>query len=109
MSSIRMIVALAAQLDMQILHVDVRTAYLNGILQEEIYMEIPPYLIRVLEKLAHQEGYSPTRTKAAHMLNQIQEGDTVCKLHKVLYGLRQESQCWHTNLDAVLKNYGATS
>lgn len=109
MGSIRMITALAAQLDMEIHHVDVTTAYLNGVLQEEIYMELPPHLINVLERLAQREGDSNTRTKAAYMLDQIQKGDIVCKLHKALYGLRQAGRCWHTNLDAVLKNYGATN
>ncbi|KMQ86502.1 rna-dependent dna polymerase [Lasius niger] len=107
MGSIRMIIALAAQLDMEIHHIDVTTAYLNGVLQEEIYMELPPHLTSVLERLAQQEGDSITRTKAAHMLDQIQKGDTVCRLHKALYGLRQAGRCWHTNLDAVLKTYGA--
>lgn len=52
MGLIRMMVALAAQFNMEIHHVDVTTAYLNGVLQEEIFIELPLYLTDVLERLA---------------------------------------------------------
>ncbi len=62
--SIRCILALAAIEDMEIHQMDVKTAFLNGDLEEEIYMEEP-------------EGFT-------------QEGEhLVCKLHKSLYGLKQ--------------------
>jgi hypothetical protein len=61
--SIRCILALAAIEDMEIHQMDVKTAFLNGDLEEEIYMEQP-------------EGFT-------------QEGEhLVCKLHKSLYGLK---------------------
>jgi len=61
--SIRCILALAAIEDMEIHQMDVKTTFLNGDLEEEIYMEQP-------------QGFT-------------QEGEhLVCKLHKSLYGLK---------------------
>ncbi len=61
--SIRCILALAAIEDMEIHQMDVKTAFLNGDLEEEIYMEQP-------------EGFTQ---KGEHL---------VCKFHKPLYGLK---------------------
>ena len=71
-SSIRALTALAVQNDMLIHQMDVVTAFLNGKLDEEIYMEQP-------------EGY-------------VQPGkeNLVCKLKKSLYGLKQSPRCWNT-------------
>ena len=41
-SSIRMVLAVANQFDMEVHQMDVMSAYLNGILEEEIYMKQPP-------------------------------------------------------------------
>ncbi len=61
--SICCILALVAIEDMEIHQMDVKTAFLNGDLEEEIYMEQP-------------KGFT-------------QEGEhLVCKLHKSLYGLK---------------------
>jgi len=76
--SIRCILALAAIEDMEIHQMDVKTTFLNGDLEEEIYMEKP-------------EGFT-------------QEGEHfVCKLHKSLYALKQSPRAWNQKLDAFLK------
>jgi hypothetical protein len=41
MSSIRVVLSLAASLDLEIEQMDVKTAFLHGDLEEEIYMEQP--------------------------------------------------------------------
>ena len=56
---------------------DVVTAFLNGTLDEDIYMEQPPGYIKKGEE---------------HL---------VCKLKRSLYGLKQSSRCWNT----VFKQY----
>ena len=43
-STIRILLALAAQLDLEIHQMDVKSAFLNGEIEEEIYVEIPPGL-----------------------------------------------------------------
>ena len=76
-SSIRALLAFAVQNGMIVHQMDVVTVFLNGTLDEEIYMEQPP-------------GY-------------IEKGEEhlVCKLKRSLYGLKQSSRCWST----VFKEY----
>jgi hypothetical protein len=77
--SIRCILALAAIEDMEIHQMDVKTTFLNGDLEEEIYMEQP-------------QGFT-------------QEGEhLVCKLHKSMYGLKQSPRAWNKKLDVFLKS-----
>jgi hypothetical protein len=77
--SIRCILALTAIEDMEIHQMDVKTAFFNGDLEKEIYMEQP-------------EGFT-------------HEGEhIVCKLHKSLYGLKQSPRAWNQKLDAFLKS-----
>ena len=68
-SSIRALLAFAVQNGMLIHQMDVETAFLNGNLDEEIYMDQP-------------EGYGIPGKE--HL---------VCKLKKSLYGLKQSSRC----------------
>ncbi|KAL0839364.1 hypothetical protein ABMA28_016098 [Loxostege sticticalis] len=67
--SIRIILSIAARYDLEIQQFDVKTAFLNGNLDEDIFIEIP-------------EGMSL-------------KNDCVLKLNKSLYGLKQASRCWN--------------
>ena len=80
-TSIRIILAIAAVRNLDIHQMDVKTAFLNGELDEEIYMEQP-------------EGFIvPGKEKK------------VCRLVKSLYGLKQAPKQWHEKFDkAVLSN-----
>lgn len=64
MARFRIIVAIANQYGLMLHHMDVKTAFLNGTLGEEIYMQVP-------------EGIKVTKT------------NQVCKLNKAIYGLKQ--------------------
>ncbi len=77
--SIRCILALAAIEDMEIHQMDVKIAFFNGDLEEEIYMEQPKGFTHEGEHLA-------------------------CKLHKSLYGLKQSLRAWNQKLDPFLKS-----
>jgi len=81
-TTIRCILALGAALDMEIHQMDVKTAFLNGKLEEEIYMDQP-------------QGFA-------------QEGKEhlVCKLKKALYGLKQSSRAWYECIDAFFAEEG---
>ena len=61
---------------------DVKIAFLNGYLEENIYMMQPDGFI-----IESQE----------HM---------VCKLHKSIYGLKQASRSWNKRFDKVIKSFG---
>ncbi|KAM1648539.1 hypothetical protein ACFX1Q_010544 [Malus domestica] len=65
MTSIRVILGMAASMDLKLKQLDVKTAFLHGNLEEEIYMEQP-------------KGFE---VKGKETL--------VCKLKKSLYGLKQ--------------------
>jgi hypothetical protein len=80
MSSIRFLLSHALNHGMFVLHVDVKTAYLNSDLKETIFMH-QPYLF--------EEG--------RHL---------VCKLDKAIYGLKQSARCWNDRLTQVLQKLG---
>ena len=71
LSSIRILLAFAVENKMKIHQMDVVSAFLNGKLREEIFMQQPP-------------GY-------------VQSGkeELVCKLKKSIYGLKQSPRCWN--------------
>ena len=80
--TLRTLLAFANAHDLEIHHMDVTTAFLNGELDCEIFMEQP-------------EGFvDATRP------------DYVCKLKKGLYGLKQSARCWNNTLDEFLKSRG---
>ena len=75
----RALVAMSTQHNLEMHHVDVMTAFLNGLLEEEVYMRQP-------------EGY--TEPGKEHLM---------CKLSKSIYGLKQSPHCWNTALHAHLE------
>ena len=83
-ATLRALLALAASEDMELEHLDVKTAFLYGELEETIYMAQP-------------EGY------------ETGSGDMICRLHKSLYGLRQAPRAWHARLKQVLESMGFTA
>jgi hypothetical protein len=82
--SIRLVLAIAAVLDLEMVQLDIKTAFLNGELEEEIFMKQP-------------EGYE--------LPGKEQE---VCRLSKCLYGLKQASRCWNTKFDGFIIKFGFT-
>ncbi len=78
METVRLLVALAAQKGWEIHHMDVKSAFLNGDLEEEVYVVQPP-------------GFDD-KTNASKVL----------KLRKALYGLRQAPRAWNAKLDSTL-------
>jgi hypothetical protein len=82
MSSIRVILSLAASLSLEIDQFDVKTAFLHGNLEEEIYMEQP-------------DGF---KAKGKESL--------VCRLKKSLYGLKQAPRQWYKKFESFMINHG---
>ena len=81
-SSIRMLIAIASIHNLEIHQMDVKTTFLNGDLDEEIYVEQP-------------EGFIiPSQEKK------------VCLLVKSLYGLKQAPMQWHEKFDSVMMTNG---
>ena len=80
MNSIKVLLALATQYNLEIHQLDVKTAFLNGYIDEDIYMSLP-------------EGV-------------IAPSNMVCKLIKSLYGLKQSSRAWYMRFDTYLLQQG---
>lgn len=108
LGSIRAAVALAARDGMYIRQYDVETAYLNGHLDEEVFMELPQWTGEALENIVRHGGRDrATIEKAASMSRQMASGDKVCRMNKALYGLKQAGRAWYERLDAELQSLGA--
>ena len=75
LETIRLVISLAALNDWKIHQMDVKSAFLNGFLDEEVYVEQPlGYVVKG-------------------------QGDKVLKLKKALYGLKQAPRAWNSRLD----------
>ena len=79
METIRLLISQAAQFKWPIYQMDVKSAFLNGVLEEEVYVEQPP-------------GYMKAGKEKK-----------VLKLKKALYGLKQAPRAWNTRIDTYLK------
>ncbi|PKI74464.1 hypothetical protein CRG98_005146 [Punica granatum] len=80
LDTIRLHLAIAVKRNWKIYQLDVKSAFLNGVLEEKIYVE-------------HPEGFE---VKGA-------EG-RVYKLKKALYGLKQAPRAWYNKIDTYLQN-----
>ena len=80
METIRAILSLVPIKGLKIQQMDIKGAYLNGILKEKVYMRQP-------------EGYDD-------------ESGRICLLIKTLYGLKQSGREWNKELDTKLRNFG---
>ncbi|CAJ2639700.1 unnamed protein product [Trifolium pratense] len=82
LDTIRLVLAIAAQKGWKVFQLDVKSAFLNGDLQEEIYVEQP-------------EGFA------------VQGGeDKVYLLKKALYGLKQAPRAWYSKINDHLLSIG---
>lgn len=108
LSSLRVLVATAAQSRMSISQLDIVSAYLHGEMDHEVHMETPELLEEMLTRIAQDKSDLDTQKKAKIMLESYQRGHRVCLLKKALYGLRQAGRQWHSKLDMALKDAGLT-
>ena len=81
--SIRILLSIAAHYDYEIWQMDVKTAFLNGNLKEEIYIMQP-------------EGFIAKNQE--HM---------VYKMTRSIYGLKQASRSWNIKFVQAIKSFGS--
>lgn len=81
-TTFRTLLSVSAKRNFYVKHFDAKTAFLNGELQEEIFMKLPP-------------GFE---TKFGN--------GKVCRLKKSIYGLKQAARAWHKTLHKVLIHMG---
>lgn len=80
-ATIKTIISLSISKGWLLHRIDINNAFLNGELQEEVYMSQPPGFV---------QG----------------DGSLVCKLHKAIYGLKQAPRSWFTKLHNTLLAMG---
>jgi hypothetical protein len=81
---IRALISIAAKMGWKIHQMVVKTTFLNGIIEEEVYIEQP-------------EGF------------EVQGRDShVCRLKRALYGLKQAPRAWYSRIDNYLQGMGFT-
>ena len=70
LKSIQILLAIAAHYDYEVWQMDVKTAFLNGYIEENIFIEQP-------------KGF------------ESEESSRVCKINRSIYGLKQASRSWN--------------
>jgi hypothetical protein len=81
MESLMAFLAMVATEDLELLQADVKTAFLNGDLEEELYMTQPP-------------GFA------------VGSATLICKLKKSLYGLKQAPRAWREKRNEIMERLG---
>jgi Reverse transcriptase (RNA-dependent DNA polymerase) len=81
MSTVRILLSVATNLGWDLYQMDIKNAFLQGVLEEEVYMTLPP---------GHKNTSNPS---------------LVCRLKKIIYGLKQSPRAWYVKLSfSLLKN-----
>lgn len=87
MVTFKLLLAIVTIKQWSTLQLDINNAFLNGDLDEEVYMQLPQGL---------------------QLPSSISGDNLVCKLHKSIYGLRQSSRQWYKKLTTALLEEGFT-
>ena len=81
-SSIRSILALSTRMGWKIHQMDVKTTFLNGFIEEEVYIEQP-------------KGFE-----------MIDRESHACRVNRALYALKKEPRAWYTNIENYFTRLG---
>ncbi|XP_071680293.1 uncharacterized protein [Lolium perenne] len=83
-ATIRTVLAISVSRGWKLRQLDVKNAFLHGVLEEEVYMKQPP---------GFEDPHAP---------------HYICKLDKALYGLKQAPRAWYSRLSSKLCTLGFT-
>jgi hypothetical protein len=81
-TSIGAVIYIATKMGWKIHQMDMKTAFMNGLIEEEVYIEQP-------------QGFE-VHGRDSH----------VCRLKKALYGLKQAPKAWYSRIDTYLQQMG---
>ena len=80
--SFRIIIVLVAHYDLELHQMDIKMVFLNGDLEENIYMAQPKgFILEGKERMG-------------------------CRLKKSIYGLKQASRQWYLKFDSTIRKFG---
>jgi Reverse transcriptase (RNA-dependent DNA polymerase) len=79
--TIRLLISLAAQNKWQLFQMNVKSTFLNEVLDEEVYIKQPPSYVKE------------------------EKENKVLKLKKTLYKLKQASRAWNNQIDVYFKEH----
>lgn len=111
-STVRYLASLLVDPDIVARHTDVKLAYLNGELREDIYYRPPPSFIPALKVIDKMPDLAPATRASVDALvaaanKAIVDGNPlVLRLRKPLYGLKQAGFEWNRRLDTELQRLG---
>jgi hypothetical protein len=74
-----LLLAYACSKNIKVYQMDIKSAFLNGELEEKVYIEQP-------------KGFQL-----------LENTDYVCKLKNALYGIKQDPRAWYSRLDKYLQ------
>lgn len=90
MTTVRVVLALAAKHNWHSHQMDVNNVFLHGVLLEESYKKLPP-------------GFQHLSSVASKFLPGT---DLICRLKKSIYDLKQAPRVWNNKLVTALLQYG---
>ena len=93
LKSLRVILALATALDWQVIHIDVKTAFLHAPIDTDVYCEVPDGYVDFLLKIDVINAETATKYKSK---------DYCWKLSKALYGTLQAPKLWNKTIHEAL-------
>ena len=76
---VRILISLVVNLDWKLNQYCIKNAFLNGELEEEIYVQTPPRYENIMNR------------------------NKVCRLKRALYGLKQFARAWFRNFTKIIK------
>ena len=91
LTTIRILLALSCENDWEIERMDLKTAFLNGTLEESIYMEVPDGV--VIPANRNNQNYGPRMA---------------CRLIKAIYGLKQSPRAWYSRIHTFFQTQNFT-
>lgn len=100
-TTIRIVLALAACLDLECEHWDVKVAFLNAKIKEDVYCDLPEGF-----EATPEEGRQTKKRNLTDAQRKVLRQKYVCKLNSAIYGTPQAGREWYLMLCGLLVEFG---